>query len=171
MSNKGSSASFVCIKKSAIISRLSLVTVTLFVIFSLISCEGGVYNETITEEFYSKDSLHINHELMGHLTRLDTSKDFSNIDSVIIKFDHITTRDCYLEYMEFTSGPFDSIIVFRAMLNKCNQYISHQDTIPVLRKCVSFYNQISFEWFVNDSLVTGNYTVLKNIKLYKYNVY
>lgn len=169
MSNKGSSTSFVCKIKSTIISRLSLISFTFLVIFFLISCKSGSNTAMKSNILISIDSIRENHiGHMGAIKRMDSTVDLCDNDSVIIQYEYFTTRDCFFNYFQFVSLPTDTILNYKTRLNKNDKFIRRMDTIPVLRKCITYYNNIILNWNVNDSLEMSNYTVIKNLKLTKY---
>lgn len=165
MSNKGSSASFVCIKKSAIISRLSLVTVTLFVIFSLISCESGTYSERTPELLYTHEYDSIAYkELGGWGYQYPASIDFSNSDNAIISYEYRSNVDFTYQIEIFSNSLVLSYVNYIHPLLESEIYITVVDTIKLYNKGPADNFQITF--YQIPWVDSNRYSVVKNVKIY-----
>lgn len=165
MSNKGSSASFIHTKKIAIIFRATVAIFAFLVIFSLISCEGGVYSEKNTELLYTHDYDSVSYgETGGWGNQYPASIDFSNSENAIIAYDYRSNVN-FIYQIEIFSNPLSCYFVnYIRPLPKTEDYKNIIDTIKLKNKGPADNFQVTFDR--NPYVDTGQYSVVRNLQIY-----
>lgn len=163
MSLNGSSAISLHLKNSATLYRIVSFSAALLVIFSLISCEGGVYSNDNLTLLYSidYDSVAIN---CAEGKEYQIVADFSGINKVILTYEHKAQADEYFTYSHFTIDT--SAFNYLRLIEKNENFVTYYDTLDIISKVTG--RRVSRGFNFGRYSDTLNYIVIRNLKVYKY---